>query len=93
MFRSTTTMREHVLYLAKVIFMLKHSLKLRRYTLRRVCCVLCTVHNTHTALRHAATPPRNTGSSKKMDGILNRSNLKKYWTDLHVSRLKMFRKV
>jgi len=32
MFRSTTIIREHVLHLAKVIFMLKHSVKLRRYT-------------------------------------------------------------
>ena len=35
---------------------------------------------------------RCTGLSKKMDGIRNRYNLKKYWTDLHVWRLKMFRK-
>jgi len=35
----------------------------------------------------------NTGSSKKMDGIWNRCNLKKYYTDLHVWHLKMFRKV
>jgi hypothetical protein len=33
MFRSTTIIRELVLNLAKVIFMLKHSVKLRRYTL------------------------------------------------------------
>ena len=33
MFRSTATIREHVLHLAKVIFMLKHSVKLRRYVL------------------------------------------------------------
>ena len=30
MFRSTTIIKEHVLHLAKVIFMLKHSVKLRR---------------------------------------------------------------
>ena len=33
MFRSTTIIRELVLNLAKVIFMLKHSVKLRRYML------------------------------------------------------------
>ena len=31
MFRSSTIIRELVLNLAKVIFMLKHSVKLRRY--------------------------------------------------------------
>jgi len=35
MFQSTTIIREHILHLAKVIFMLKHSVKLRRYILRR----------------------------------------------------------
>ena len=53
MFRSTTIIRELVLHLAKVIFMLKHSVKLRRYIYyvamwqhgieRRVCCVLYNV--------------------------------------------------
>ena len=33
MFRSTTIIGELVLKLAKVIFMLKHSVKLRRYML------------------------------------------------------------
>ena len=33
MFRSSTIIREHALNLAKVIFMLKHSVKLRRYLL------------------------------------------------------------
>ena len=33
MFRSTTITREFVLNLAKVIFMLKHSVKLRRHML------------------------------------------------------------
>ena len=33
MFPSTTVIREFVLNLAKVIFMLKHSAKLRRYML------------------------------------------------------------
>ena len=32
MFRSMTIIKELVLHLAKVIFMLKHSVKLRRYT-------------------------------------------------------------
>jgi hypothetical protein len=33
MFRSTTIIRELVMNLAKVIFILKHSVKLRRYML------------------------------------------------------------
>ena len=51
MFRSQMTIiRELYLYLTKVIFMLKHSVKLHRYVYlvmwqhavaRRVCCVLC----------------------------------------------------
>jgi hypothetical protein len=55
MFRSTTIIRELVLNLAKVIFILKHSVKLRRYILfgdvaachRAECvlCVLCAVQN------------------------------------------------
>jgi len=72
MFRSLMTIiRELCLYLTKVIFMLKHSVKLRRHIYlvmwqhvveRHVCCVLCrvrlcTAHNTHAALRHAATKP------------------------------------
>jgi len=54
MFRSTTIIRELVLNLAKVILMLKHSVKLRRYMLfgdvaacHRAACVLCAVHTTH----------------------------------------------
>jgi len=55
MFRSLMTIiREHHLYLTKVIFMLKHSVKLRRYILvylvmwqhvveRQMCCLLCSV--------------------------------------------------
>jgi len=43
MFRSTTIMRELILNLAKVIFMLKHSVKLSRYMLFGV---VCTAHNT-----------------------------------------------
>jgi len=52
MFRSSTIIRELVLNLAKVIFMLKHSIKLRRYMLfgdvaacHRVACLLCAVQN------------------------------------------------
>ena len=51
MFRSLLTIiRELVLHLAKVTFMLKHSVKLRRYVLcgdvaayHRAACVLCAV--------------------------------------------------
>jgi len=62
MFRSLMTiMRKLYLYLTKVIFMLKPSVKLRRYINlvmwqhvleRRVCAVLSTAHNTHDILRH-----------------------------------------
>jgi hypothetical protein len=58
MFRSTTIFRELILNLAKVIFILKHSVKLRRCMLfGDVTChkaegVLCAVHSaqhtTHT---------------------------------------------
>jgi hypothetical protein len=59
MFRFSTIIRELELNLAKVIFMLKHSVKLRRYLLRGcvaacrgMACVLCAVqnaqHTTHT---------------------------------------------
>jgi len=55
MFRSKTVIRELVLNLAKVIFMLKHSVKLLRYMLfgdvtacHRVVCVLCAVYTIHT---------------------------------------------
>ena len=52
MFRSTTIIRELVLSLAKVISMLKHSVKLCRYMLFSdvAACVLCAVHTTHTPL-------------------------------------------
>jgi hypothetical protein len=63
MFLSTTIIRELILSLAKVIFMLKHSLKLHRYMLfgdvaacHRVECVFCTAYNTHAALFIAASP-------------------------------------
>ena len=46
MFRSSTIIREPALNLAKVIFMLKHSVKLRRYIL---CgCVATCCHTTET---------------------------------------------
>ena len=57
MFRSSIIIKELALNLAKVIFMLKHSVKLRRYLLCscvaawqhfmewRVCCMLCRMHS------------------------------------------------
>jgi hypothetical protein len=72
MFWSTTIIREFVLNLAKVIFMLKHSVKLHRYMLlgdvaacHRAECVFGGVQNateSHSAQhtqRHAATLPYN----------------------------------
>jgi hypothetical protein len=60
MFRSTTVIRELVLNLAKIIFMLKHSVKLCCMLFgdvsayHRAACVLCAVysaqHTTHTQL-------------------------------------------
>ena len=44
MFRSSTVVRELALDVAKVIFMLKHSVKLRRYLLRGCVAACC-----HTA--------------------------------------------
>jgi len=45
MFRSLmTTIREIFPHLTKVIFMLKHSVKLRRYIYSRVCTALNTTH-------------------------------------------------
>ena len=55
MFRSSTIIGEPALNLAKVIFMLKHSVKLRRYLLVLCGCVAachgmaCVLH----ALQHA----------------------------------------
>ena len=53
MFRSSTIFRELALNLAKVIFMLKHSVKLRRYLLcgcvaacHGMACVLTCCHTT-----------------------------------------------
>ena len=63
MFRSSTNIREKALNLAKVIFMLKPSVKLRRYLLcgcvaacHGMACVAC---NTHAIPGHAATQPHN----------------------------------
>ena len=48
MFRSSAIIRELALNLAKIVFMLKHSVKLRRYLL---CgCVAACCHT--TAYRH-----------------------------------------
>jgi predicted membrane-bound mannosyltransferase len=57
MFRSLMSIiRELYLYLAKVTFMLRHSVKLRRYIYlvmwqhvveRHVCCVQCRVRQRH----------------------------------------------
>ena len=41
MFRSSTVIRELALNLAKVIFMLKHSVKSRRYLLRGCVAASC----------------------------------------------------
>jgi hypothetical protein len=65
MFRSSTIIRERALNLAKVIFMLKHAVKLSRYSLCGcvaachgmacvVCCAFCTAYNKHT---HTHTIP------------------------------------
>ena len=43
MFRSTTIIRELVLNLAKVIFMLKHSVKLRHYVLFGIVTACCHI--------------------------------------------------
>ena len=55
MFRSSTIIRELALNLTKVIFMLKHSVKLRRYLLcgclvacHGMGCVLHAQHETQT---------------------------------------------
>jgi len=64
MFRSLMTIiRELYLYLTKVIFMLKHSVKLRRYIYlvmwqhiveRYVCCVQCTQHTCLSRMRNVS---------------------------------------
>ena len=45
MFRSSTDIRELALNLAKVIFMLKHPVKLRRYLLCRCVAACCVINN------------------------------------------------
>jgi hypothetical protein len=62
MFRSSTIIRELALNLAKVIFMLKHSAKLRRYLLcgcvaayHGMACVLYAVHSAITLARFSAS--------------------------------------
>jgi hypothetical protein len=57
MFRSSTIIREPALNLTKVIFNLKHSVKLCRYLLcgcvaacQGMACVFCAVHTTNTPL-------------------------------------------
>ena len=61
MFRSLMTIiGELYLYLTEVIFMFKHSVKLRVHNTQHTCrstVSLCTAHNTLAALRHAATSP------------------------------------
>ena len=59
MFRSLTIIRELVLNLAKVIFTLKHSVKLRHYLLcgfvaacNGMACVLYAVHSAQLTTQH-----------------------------------------
>ena len=72
MFRSSTIIRELALNLAKFIFMLKHSVKLRRYLLRGcvAAChgMACVLHATRcnyvviyyaVVWQHAVTQPHN----------------------------------
>ena len=60
MFRSSSIVRELALNLSKVIFMLKHSAKLRRYLL--CCCVAachgmaCVLHATHIINNDVISP-------------------------------------
>jgi hypothetical protein len=58
MFRSSTIIRELTLNLVKVIFMLKHSVKLRRYLL---CGCVASFHGMASVLRAVqnATIPTN----------------------------------
>ena len=70
MFRSSTIIRELALNLAKVIFTLKYSVKLRRYLLcgcvaacHGMACVLhavqnvfCTAHTLHTLKKFNLSP-------------------------------------
>ena len=68
MFQSLTAIiRELCLYLTKVIFMLKHSTKLRRYiyilgdvsACRRPACVLCAVRELRTRFQNARCNDKN----------------------------------
>jgi hypothetical protein len=65
MFRSSTIVRELAQSLVKVIFMLKHSVELRRYLLcgcvaacHGMACVLPDVHATHTQFHDMLTHNR-----------------------------------
>ena len=77
MFRSSTIIRELALNLAKFIFMLKHSVKLRRYLLCGcvaachgigmcvACCPFCTACNTHANFPSILSwPPSNKNDGK-----------------------------
>ena len=61
MFRSSTIIRELALNVAKVVFMLKHSMKIRHYLLRGCVAahrgMVCVLHAVHSA-QHA-TQDRN----------------------------------
>ena len=64
MFRSSTVIRELVLNLAKVIFMLKHSVKLRRYLLcgcvaacNEMACVLHDMLPHNRTINNDVIPP------------------------------------
>jgi len=52
MFRSKTIIRELVLNLAKVIFMLKHSVKLHRYMLFGVMSACHKARMAHNTTQH-----------------------------------------
>ena len=67
MFWSSTIIRELALNLAKVIFVLKHSVKLRHYLLcgcmaacHGMACVLCAVQNTTESGGMCHTPFHDT---------------------------------
>jgi hypothetical protein len=89
MFQSSAIIRELVLNLVKVIFTLKHSVKLRRYLLcgcvaacHAVACVLCRMQTlSHSAQHTTHTPfhdmlPHN--SIINNDVIFNRMFQRKY---------------
>jgi hypothetical protein len=52
MFRSSTIIRELALNLAKVIFILKHSVKLRRYLLCGCVAACCSIVPTSATTVH-----------------------------------------